>query len=106
MNHSHTSLKEHGHSVRPAVNAHEKTHTNTCTHTYMHVQSNVMCRDRLSTLLRGCSRVKLPSMLGPQHASIWLANKFKLKITNLKFLMLANPPAFPTTLKSLVKRWR
>lgn len=80
LNHSYTSSQEHAHSVRhadgPPVNAHGRTHTNTCTHTYMHAHSkrlsNFMCRDRLSALFRGCSTVKLHSMLGLQHGSIWL----------------------------------
>lgn len=80
LNHSHISLEGHVHSVRhadrPAVNAHRNTHTNTYTHTYIHAHSkrlsNVMCGDRLSALLSGCSTVTVHPVLGLQHGSIWL----------------------------------
>lgn len=110
LNHSHTSSDGHVHSVRPAVNAHGKTHTNTCTHAYMHVHSkrlsNVMCGDRLSALLKGCSTVKLHSMLGLQHGSICACEKFKLKLTNVKMFSPTNVPALTTTFNSLIKRRR
>lgn len=77
--HSHTSSEGHVQSVRhthrPAVNAHSMTNTNTCKHTYMRAHSkrlsSVMCRDRLSAFLKSYSTVKLHSMFGLQHGSIW-----------------------------------
>ena len=45
---------------------------------------NVMCRDRLSALLRGCSTLKLHSMLGLQRGSIWQVknSSWKLQMWN------------------------
>lgn len=76
LNCTHTSSEGQVHSVRhagrPAVNAHTNTCKHTCMHTHSKRLSNVMCGDRLSALLRGCSTVKLHSMLGVKHGSIWL----------------------------------
>lgn len=96
LNYSRTCSEGHVHSVRhadrPSVDPHGRTHTNkkpTCTHIYMHTWprrlSNVMCRDRLSALLSGCSTVKLHSMLGLQHGSIWLVKKSSWKLQMWNF---------------------
>lgn len=119
---SYTSSQEHGHSVRhahkPPLNADGKMrtkhlHTHAHTHTYMHAHSkrlcNVICRDKLSALFRGCSTVRQHSMAGLQHGSIWLVKnsswKKKKKIIKCVIFNADKHPNILAQLNSLVSKW-